>query len=222
MGTYLPRNDGSQFFSNNPREDLIGKLVEKTISAGHLLTFEETSDDPKMFRPNSYAFYYGSFGEAAQTAWRKAKTILSQKTKEPEEEKSEMFTFEEVKVQLIRYYKKHGRLPTQLEVMSDPNLPSWTTLNKFLGPKSEWGRYIPSRARPLPQTNGSSNPSQPTSSLPTQYRQPLPVSHPVISKTTDDAILIEVSEQKDNGDVIIKAKISIPNREKPILVTLTA
>jgi len=77
MGTRIPLNDGSGFFSDNPKNDSMKLLVEKTIIAGHPLTFDEAKQDAKMIQPNFYAFYYGSFQEAAQMAWGKARSKLS-------------------------------------------------------------------------------------------------------------------------------------------------
>ena len=70
---FFSKNDGNKFSTENPEKDLMDLLIEKTISAGHMLSFEEASKDPEMVQPNNYAYYFGSFGEAAKMAWRRAR-----------------------------------------------------------------------------------------------------------------------------------------------------
>lgn len=73
MGTRLSKNKGGFLYLESPREQLMKMLVEKTLAAGHTLSFKEVSEDPDMVTPNTYAFYFGSFSEAAETAWKKAR-----------------------------------------------------------------------------------------------------------------------------------------------------
>ena len=142
MGVRVSYNDGSVFFAENPKQDMMNKLIEKTYEARHLLTFEEASEDPQMIPPNSYAFYYGSYREAAWIAWQKAKARLFQQSVHEKGEKMSHYTFENIKRSIREYYQQNGRLPCQHDVQGDPGLPSWTTMLKHLGPKSGWNRLI--------------------------------------------------------------------------------
>lgn len=142
MGVRISYNDGSFFFTDNPKQDMLNKLIEKSYAARHLLTFEEASEDPRMIPPNSYAFYYGSYREAAQIAWQKARARLFQQDVHEKEGKMSHYTFENIKESIRKYYQQNGRLPGQRETGSIPDLPSWTTLLKYLGPKSNWDRLI--------------------------------------------------------------------------------
>lgn len=51
-------------------EKLFKKLVEKTKELGRQVSFSEMEEDPEMPNPNLYAYYYGSFSEAAKEAYR--------------------------------------------------------------------------------------------------------------------------------------------------------
>ena len=52
------------------KKKLFEKLVEKTKGLGHQVSFSEMKEDPAMPDPNLYAYYYGSFSEAAIEAYR--------------------------------------------------------------------------------------------------------------------------------------------------------
>lgn len=108
MGTILSRNNGKLVRTDNPEQFLMELLVKKTRQAGHMLSFEEASQDPEMVEPNNFAPYFSSFSEAAKTAWRKvqspqASTLQSSsspvriipKTKKPPEigKKEKFFRF---------------------------------------------------------------------------------------------------------------------------------
>ena len=71
MGIQLGKSKGGYVFLENPREELMEMLVNKTRAVGHMVSFKEASEDPDLVDPNNFAFYYGSFSEAAAIAWRK-------------------------------------------------------------------------------------------------------------------------------------------------------
>lgn len=73
MGTQLPKNKGGYLYTSNPKEELMRMLTDKTRAVGHMVTFKEASEDPDMVNPNNYAFYFGSYGEAAKRAWNRVK-----------------------------------------------------------------------------------------------------------------------------------------------------
>lgn len=74
---FFSKNNGDKFGAEKPEKDLMDLLVEKTISAGHMLSFQEASSDPEMVQPNNYAFYFGSFSDAAKIAWLKARPSIN-------------------------------------------------------------------------------------------------------------------------------------------------
>ena len=284
MGVQITRNDGSQFFSDNPKKDLMDKLMEQTSLAGHLLSFDEAGKDPKMIQPNCYAFYFGSFSEAAKKAWdrlakpsrqvvrpikpiaRPSRPVVkpndqaaepSKPTPKSNGEKPSIMTeqatrkrrgsvrsphynYDRVKAQMMAFYDQHGRLPMQVEVVSNPELPSWTTLIKFLGPKTDWEealslppkqtgsqgpkrplgqRVEPSKELPTPESRPGSL-SQPDSSL-SGNESPQSDTQPIIREITDDKVVIDASKLKKDDIVTIEVKFVFPGRENPIQITLT-
>ena len=72
MVEWLQKNSGEKFLSGDPSKDLMDLLVEKTRAAGHMLTFKELSNDPRMFRLYFYSKYFVSFEHATALAWEKA------------------------------------------------------------------------------------------------------------------------------------------------------
>ena len=165
---FFDKNNGDKLSTNSPEKDLMDLLVDRTISAGHMLSFKEASEDPEMVKPNSYAFYFGSFSDAARTAWYKAKanltklSVISSRSLEEfthkggetmseiqqkkHKGKGSRYTIEEVKKVLVNFYERTGRLPTQDDAREyDSGLPSWNTLIKFLGPKTGWADIVGTR-----------------------------------------------------------------------------
>ncbi len=70
MVEWLQYNGGDQYLSGNPDKDLMDLLVEKTRTAGHMLTFREASSDIGMFRGYHYSAHFLSFEKAAAIAWQ--------------------------------------------------------------------------------------------------------------------------------------------------------
>ena len=247
MGIRIELNDGTYFLSDNPKDDLMNILVKKTTEAGHLLTFDEASSDLAMIQPNFYAFYYGSFSEAAQKAWKRATVILSRAT-QLEKERIHMpanYSFETVKEQLVSYYNEHGRLPTQSEIMSNPDFPSWTTMIKFLGPKSGWAQLLPPvaeahaadpssdeslidehRKLPLPSDEKTVPVSEDETEVPAEQEivpvmEPVPNAPDAPANFNTDDVKINTSRHQAEDAITIEAKLSLPHRDKPVLFTLT-
>lgn len=67
---FFSKNNGELFGVTDPKKDLLDLLVKKTMQCGHMITFDEASADPDMVKPNSYAFYFGSYSVAAEKAWK--------------------------------------------------------------------------------------------------------------------------------------------------------
>lgn len=74
---FFDKNNGDKYSTEKPEEDLMNLLVEKTKALGRMLTFADASNDPEMVQPNNYAYYFGSFGQAAEIAWRRARSSNS-------------------------------------------------------------------------------------------------------------------------------------------------
>ena len=271
---FFDKNNGDKFSTEKPEEDLLSLLIEKTKACGHMLTFAEASADPEMVQPNSYAYYFGSFSEAAKIAWRRARTSISdlsglteqgvktvealkkirQITGEPyrrevnwmsefqekgHKGKGARYTIEEVKEALVSFYNRTGKLPGQNDTKKyDSGLPSWGTLTRFLGPKSGWKAIIGGAdATPVPQENvaiaesipATSNAiveeenvegvaaSSPQEETATAETSDLPSAVP----QSDDDVKVETVQQKRDNLVTIEVKITLPDREKPVFVTLT-
>ena len=206
-------------------------LIEQSKKCGQPLpcplSYNDAEGIPDMYQPNFYAFYYGSFSEAAQIAWKMAlvdampkpqekirrpnimTTTKSEKnssappSKPKRATRKSHFNKEMIIERLLEYYDKNGRLPTQLEIAITPELPSWTTISKFLGPKSEWGKQfaLPPIEQALPAKKAASSAGKPSSS-------------------TKEVTVETAHYNKDNAE-IIELKINLPDRTKPILVTLT-
>lgn len=51
------------------RDELFEKLMQKTKELGRRVSFSEMRDDPSMPEPNQFAFYFGSFANAAERAF---------------------------------------------------------------------------------------------------------------------------------------------------------
>lgn len=247
MEIKIPLNDSSYYFSEDPKKDLMDKLVTYTLKAEHQLSFDEASKIPEMYKPNYYAFYYGSFQEAARIAWKKAREInvpnttspvLQEETfnpkatqnTEPELESSipspkrrkagrkQHFTAETIIASIIEFYKANGRLPSQYDMMVDPEMPSWPTILKYIGPKSEWENHF--ELPPLEATP----PAKESPSLLNQQVLSMEGSAPPAEKPSDppaEKVKIEASHRKEVDVYVIKLKITLPNRKNPVLVTLT-
>lgn len=168
MGVHLAKNKGGYVYLENPKEQLMEMLVDKTLALGHLLSFREACEDPELIDPNNYAFYFGSFGEAAKIAWKRATNpqrgnkptdskielppssnthqggFNQTRNKHPQKPRSRTgkYTYREIKKLLVDFYKENDRLPKQAEVMSNPNMPCWATLYRILGDREEWYRIV--------------------------------------------------------------------------------
>lgn len=294
---YFNMNNGNKFGTESPEEDLMKLLVEKTISVGHMLSFNEASEDPEMVRPNSYAFYFGSFSEAARTAWFRAKSMMGDSLSRLTEQgyklaknlgkshcatknrtrkevdlvsgtqngehkgKGSRYTIKEVQEALIAFYGRTGKLPTQNDITYDSGLPSWGTLIKFLGPKTNWidiikaenadcvdkdqnlppvaNENVSEKSKPDDTSIGTTNTTaqnKPAPNMPTGdsfeeasegHGRNINVNKNTPAKITEepsqknDDIKVETLRKEQDNLVTIDVKITLPNREKPVSITLT-
>lgn len=264
------RNNGEKFFSEKPEIDLMKQLVERTISAGHMLSFKEASEDPEMVQPNRYAFYFGSFSKAARIAQSMAEATLLKKPPPdlnfgdskkhirvvaklppkpsqvidslPETEVRQMdetqpkgknrrtkrYSVFEVKELLMDFYKQKGRLPTQKEVVSRQyNLPNINTIHKYFGPKKDWEAILLNGVIPQDPHEGQElappTPDEPITKesedvVEEQDYVPTPPEEPT-EETSD--VVVETTSEKQEAIVTIEVKITLPDREKPVLISLT-
>lgn len=54
-------------------DQIFNILVEETRKANHQITIEEAEKNKEIPDPNKYAYYFKSFSNAAEQAWRKVK-----------------------------------------------------------------------------------------------------------------------------------------------------
>lgn len=54
-------------------DQMMEQLIKATASVGHKLSFKEASEYPGLPEPNTYAYFWRSFDNAAETAWRKVR-----------------------------------------------------------------------------------------------------------------------------------------------------
>lgn len=247
---YFRLNNGNSRNYTNPKKGLLDLLVRKTISAGHMLTFKEASMDPEMVEPNNFAFYFGSFSESAQKAWREAQAILARGYSQDELEAlaSEIepretkgggrsmqvhYDYETVKQKLITFYRRNGRLPSQVETMGNSDLPAYATLLRYLGPKKGWMDIVNSEPAPgvKMSTDDKATDEKPhlkpnSNSVETDN----PVQIKALASSTEEAdkttsteseANVETRTHQDGKKVTIEMKITFPEREEPILITLT-
>ena len=237
---FFEKNDGSYFDTNNPRKDFLNLLIKKTRAHGHMLTFEEARDDPDMIKPNSYAFYFGSFTMAAEIAWSEVRREIGEGVKDlvkTEDGRGKRYTIVDVRDALLNFYKKTGKLPTQSDARRNNMLPSWTILVKHLGPKSGWQKIVDNVepvSIPYQEGNQSKSFDESVAVITDACEaEDFSTEEKVIgdfcvkdestetsSSSEDEQIKVETSEQKDNESAAIEMKITLPDREKPILITL--
>jgi len=277
---FFSKNNGDKFKTENPEKDLMDLLVEKTISAGHMLSFQEASNDPEMVQPNNYAFYFGSFNEAARIAWLRAKPPNSnsdglteqgrklakalketrQVTGKPyrrevnwmsefkgseHKGKGTRYTTEQVREKLIDFYERTGRLPKQSDIADSSNgLPSWPALVNHLGPKTGWqaivdeqntdstpetedcsseitASYAPEEDNIEETSEGCGRDTKDDKKEPPTEDMTEPPQQGDQASTEDEDIKIYTSQQERDNVVTVDIKITLPDREKPVFITLT-
>ena len=272
-------NGGGVFQATNPQEDLMNLLVQKTKELGHEVSFSEAKEDPNFVQPNSYAYYFDSFGRAAKRALYLANLDNDEdETKEPEKtnqtqdtvtaKKGEKlirsklldtnntrpkihYTSEEIKKRLTDFYKEKGHLPTQGDVLKY-GLPSWATIIKFLGPREGWLDIVESQiedqgtesegeadegeGQPADEEQKTEGKKQPTDQVEIEEvseeeseddSEEVSVATEVVKNVPDpsDSPDIEIKSfgQIKIGEdpIAIEIKITLPGREKPVLINLT-
>ena len=133
----------------------------------------------------------------------------------------------EVKELLMDFYKQKGRLPTQKEVVSRQyNLPNINTIYKYFGPKKDWEAILLNGV--IPQDPHEDQELAPTPDEPItkesedvveeQDYVPTPPEEP--TEETPD-VVVETTSEKQETIVTIEIKITLPDREKPVLISLT-
>ena len=276
---FFDKNNGDRLSTDNPKKDLMALLVERTEKLGHMLSFAEATEDPEMVQPNNYAFYFGSFGEAAKIAWRKAKlpnkssdglteygrkvveslrktrqltgkpyrrevNWMSELQKREYKGKNARYNVETVKESLVDFYNRTGRLPNQSDTRKyDSGLPSWGTMIKFLGPKKSWIAVVGGTdTKTVSQENeaitevvtteipttpnvatGRTDTEEATTSTPQEETVVVdpPETSFAVPQQSNDGVKVETAHQEQDNLVTIEVKITLPDREKPVLITLT-
>ena len=158
LGFELSGGGTISFKYGKHKEGLLGLLIKLGEELGRVPTFEDVLNCPAMPHPNTFAPYFGSFDKAKeqveQTVRRKkweeergietkAEPEAARRNENQNEEsrkergrkmKRRKWTQNEIISLVIRKEKELGRFPSQKDLNSDPELPSYQTIaNKFGG-----------------------------------------------------------------------------------------
>lgn len=242
----------------NSKRGLLNYLVRKSELAGHQLSFEEAKADPEMISPNEFAFYFGSFLEAAEQAWDQVRHAMLQMENEQKGNdgskllggneymdskanrrgKQSRYSIAELKFKLKQYFEQNGRLPTQAEVCADEDLPSYATLIKHLGPRSSWDEIVRKKdSDDVPADTDISNnrlcagceedeksividTSSIKKELSDDSDEQINTSLEQEGPSGEEDLKVETVKKENDGIIKIEMKISVPDREKPIFITL--
>ena len=135
-------NTGGIIMTDDPEQLFWQQLVDKTKALGRKATHADVAADPEMTLPNNYAHYWGSFKNAAESAWRYVNTAAADGgSVAPQKRRGRplKYTVDEVRQLVQTYYDTEGSLPKQATSGSDFGLPSWETILNALGPdKTTW------------------------------------------------------------------------------------
>ena len=214
-------NDGTgSIWSSYPYTELWDLLVEKTAEVGHVLTFDEAHRDPKFIDPNCYATSLGGrFSEWAKKAWYAVEA-------RQEDGMKRSISKEQVTTALKKFYDAKGRLPTQKELNTEPDLPGYDSVHRILGPKSTWLKQLSEEESPPEAEQRLEAESHPDTE---QHPEAEPQVEIKTSSEDNDSpprtevIVVSPSSQVTQGtsNVAIELKISLPDRETPIIINLS-
>lgn len=70
MAVILLNSGKALYITGGIRDTIINLLIEATAGSNHPLTFEEAQNHPELPHPNTYAYYYGCFDQAARVAYQ--------------------------------------------------------------------------------------------------------------------------------------------------------
>lgn len=54
-------------------DQMMDQLIKATATVGHKLSFKEASEYPGLPEPNTYAYFWRAFDNAAEIAWKKVR-----------------------------------------------------------------------------------------------------------------------------------------------------
>lgn len=110
------------------RDELFEKLMQKTKELGRRVSFSEMRDDPSMPEPNQFAFYFGSFANAAERAF--SEYVSAEKntknggdvamSKRKQNPLSEELTKQIVSEIVDMYIAADGKMPGKREIKKNP------------------------------------------------------------------------------------------------------
>ena len=138
---------------NDNKTELFSRLVAKTRTLGRQATFSEVNEDEDMPMANDYAYYYGSFTQAAKEAWHQVETgnissnEISKTAKEEVKKMAKRASKEKIIKTLRDFSEKNLRLPTNLEIETLRDLnpeacPGPMAVRKYLGKKGTWSAQL--------------------------------------------------------------------------------
>ena len=131
------------------------------------------------------------------------------------------FTIADIEDILVNFYNRMGKLPTVTDTLGSDILPSWGVLNKYLGPKSDWQAII-DRRKAVDTNQG------PPEETPEIIEEPDSSKAKDISNVSSEVVTqqygnieVKTSREEQTNTTDIEVKITLPDREKPILIHLT-
>ena len=237
---FFTTNGGvEQFHCESPTKDLMRVLVEKTEAAGRILTSEEFAKYPELPKPNHFAYYFGSFSEAAKQAYAKTEHYKNAKMREKLEPKK-AYQEAEVRQILVDFYKKRRYLPSvsQLDKGRFGEMPPLAVVQQFFGKtRRDWMNEIIKDFRteetpPEPRIEETlpteETPPEPHTEETLSVEEETPAEEPIIEEEETPAEDLNIEEiqvkkhESDSGEVTIEVTINLPSLKKPIKILIPA
>ena len=243
----LSLNSGkSLWIEGSVKETMMRLLVEATAELNRPLTFAEASKNPNLPHPNSYAYYYGEFREAAKTAY--GRILRSRPLSEPSlpepptpvdspatpqpahpkggtsmKHRRRRWTPADLISVLRTYYETHNNtLPDFKTVRDDPSLPSYTTLVAHLGPRDIWlAQIFPEERNLVAEEASVMTEDAPEESVAPEEPAPRNLVAEISTSEEVDVVEADASENADDGSTTIELKLNIPGHARPVLLTVT-
>lgn len=198
-----------------------------TLELGRPASFSEVEDCPYTPHANDYAFYFGSFSEAAHQAYNDvllakrhgSKELLLQQKEVTKMKQSNVaannhektpsskprYEYESLLKIMVEFYEETGRVPKQLEVRAaDGRFPAWRTLTRYLGPREIWEeqikKYLASRISRASEATEEeeAQPSGEESAADSLFTE---------KEDSADTIAVILSPEENEGELAQKAKM---------------
>lgn len=136
--------------------------IEKTIASGAVAEADDSKTALNEADPKKNELQIQNDDDSVVVSEETESNQDLEKIREPKRKRRH--SLEESKELFILACKKAGRILSEKETQEDPELPSWNTLRKIFGPRSEWAEKIglPDEHR---RANNGKNPSTATDEI---------------------------------------------------------